>query len=108
MSGRGKGGKGLGNGGAKRFKFRKEGKGNISGITSLSSVKRMNRSTGHLRSWIKVNQIKDEFSNDMLSKCMESILKLYGSQKDLLNFLIQHSSKQSLDEMYNILQKKLE
>eukprot|EP01083_Nonionella_stella_P008259 23766_1 len=66
------------------------------------------RCNGHLRSWIKVNKIKGEFSNDMLSECMESILNLYGSHKDLLNFLIINSPKQPLDEMYKILQKKLE
>eukprot|EP01083_Nonionella_stella_P315479 1139747_1 len=66
------------------------------------------RCNGHLRSWIKVNKIKGEFSNDMLSECMESILNLYGSHKDLLNFLIINSPKQPLDEMYKVLQKTLE
>eukprot|EP01083_Nonionella_stella_P225283 801115_1 len=68
----------------------------------------MKRSTGHVRSWIKANKIKDEFHSDMLSECMQSILKLYGSHKDLLEFLIQHSPKQPLDQMYKILQKTLE
>eukprot|EP01083_Nonionella_stella_P008257 23762_1 len=69
----------------------------------------MKRSTGHLRSWIKAIQIKNEFHNNMLSKeCMQSILKLYGSDKDLLEFLIQHSPKQPLEQIYKILQKTLE
>eukprot|EP01083_Nonionella_stella_P005452 15761_1 len=69
----------------------------------------MKRSIAHLRSWVKANKIKTEFHNDMLSEsCMPSILELYGSHHDLLEFLIQHSPKQTLDEIYKILQNALE
>ena len=68
MSGRGKGGKGLGKGGAKRF--RKGGKGNISGITK-PAIRRLARRGGVKR--ISGN-IYDE-TRSVIKTFLESVVK---------------------------------
>ncbi len=68
MSGRGKGGKGLGKGGAKRF--RKGGKGNIAGITK-PAIRRLARRGGVKRI---SGQIYDE-SRSVLKTFLENVVK---------------------------------
>eukprot|EP01083_Nonionella_stella_P071328 191524_1 len=68
MSGRGKGGKGLGKGGAKRF--RKGGKGNISGITK-PAIRRLARRGGVKRI---SGQIYDE-SRSVIKTFLENVVK---------------------------------
>jgi len=68
MSGRGKGGKGLGKGGAKRF--RKGGKGNISGITK-PAIRRLARRGGVKRI---SGQIYEE-SRSVIKTFLENVVK---------------------------------
>eukprot|EP01084_Bolivina_argentea_P150965 263568_1 len=78
-------------------------------MSSLRKVHCVNASsTDHLISWIKVNQIKQDLNNDILSDSMACILQLFGSNTDLLQFLVSYSSKEQLDSIYTILQENIQ
>eukprot|EP01084_Bolivina_argentea_P150966 263570_1 len=66
------------------------------------------RSSDHLISWIKVNQIKQNLNEEILSDSIQQILQLFGSNANLLHFLTTHSSKAQLDAIHQILEGKIQ
>eukprot|EP01084_Bolivina_argentea_P067795 123397_1 len=104
--GRGKGGRGLGQGGTKRLT-----KGNkiiVSDLRNSDPCINVKRTRDQLLSWVKVNHIKQNLNNEILSVCIPSILKLFGSNADLLQYLTMYSSKPKLDEMYQIIHQTIQ
>ncbi len=69
---------------------------------------KIHRTREQLVAWISVNQIKQDLNDEILSLCIPSILKLFGSNVNLLEYLITYSPKDTLNKMYKIIQEQIQ
>ena len=66
------------------------------------------KSREHLCSWIRVEQLFSNANDDAIDKSLQPVLDLFTSNKELLHFIVKHTSKQRLDLIYEILKKENE
>eukprot|EP01084_Bolivina_argentea_P211424 359664_1 len=62
----------------------------------------------HLRSWIRTEQLLQHVNDTVIDKCVQPALDLFTSNKELLHFVVKHTSQQRLDIIYNILKQEHE
>ena len=64
------------------------------------------KSREHLCSWIRTEQLLQDLNDDAINKSTQSVLELFTSNDELLHFICQHTSKEKLDLIYDILKKE--
>ena len=62
--------------------------------------------SAYLRSLLNVKYLLSDTDDMLLTTCMDSLFDAFGSKRDILDVLVRHSSKQQLDEMAQIIQRR--
>ncbi len=56
-------------------------------MTTADPLITVKRTRNHVLSWIKINKIKQDLNDEILSVCIPLILQLFDSSADLLQYL---------------------
>eukprot|EP01084_Bolivina_argentea_P246572 412633_1 len=69
---------------------------------SFFSSAEQNRTNDHLRLWMETKYMLQNMDDIAIASCSHNVLKLIGSNTDLLTFIISHSNKGQLTKIYNM------